>query len=131
MNQRLAHVTLIVRDYDEAIIFYTKVLGFTLDSDLDMGDGKRWVVVAPPGPAGCSLLLAEAKTDEEEQAVGRQGAGRVWLFLHTDDFWRDHQVLQSRGLRFLETPRSEVYGHVAVFEDLYGNKWDLLEPLGN
>ena len=130
MNQRLAHVTLLVRNYDEAIAFYTMVLGFTLASDLDMGEGKRWVVVAPPGPAGCSLLLAEAKTDEEKQVVGRQGAGRVWLFLHTDDFWRDHPVLQARGLRFLETPRSEVYGHVAVFEDLYGNKWDLLEPLG-
>ena len=129
MNQRLAHVTLLVRSYDEAIAFYTTVLGFTLASDLDMGDGKRWVVVAPPGPAGGSLLLAEAKTDEEKQAVGRQGAGRVWLFLHTDDFWRDHPVLQARGLHFLETPRSEVYGHVAVFEDLYGNKWDLLEPL--
>jgi catechol 2,3-dioxygenase-like lactoylglutathione lyase family enzyme len=130
MNQRLAHVTLIVRSYDEAIAFYTQVLGFTLTSNLDMGDGKRWVVVAPPGPAGCSLLLAEAKTEEERQSVGRQGAGRVWLFLHTDDFWRDYPVLQNRGLRFLETPRSEVYGHVAVFEDLYGNKWDLLEPLG-
>ena len=130
MNQRLAHVTLIVRNYDEAIAFYINVLGFTLDSDLDMGGGKRWVVVSPPGPAGCGLLLAEAKTDEEKQAVGRQGAGRVWLFLHTDDFWRDYPVLQSRGLKFLEVPRSEVYGHVAVFEDLYGNKWDLLEPLG-
>ena len=131
MNQRLAHVTLIVRSYDEAIAFYTQVLGFTLTSNLDMGDGKRWVVVAPPGPAGCSLLLAEAKTEEERQAVGRQGAGRVWLFLHTDDFWRDYPVLQNRGLRFLETPRNEEYGHVAVFEDLYGNKWDLLEPLGD
>jgi catechol 2,3-dioxygenase-like lactoylglutathione lyase family enzyme len=129
MNQRLALVTLIVRNYDEAIAFYTSVLGFTLTSDLDMGAGKRWVTVAPPGPAGSGLLLAEAKTDEEKRAVGRQGAGRVWLFLHTDDFWRDHPVLQNRGLRFLETPRSEVYGHVAVFEDLYGNKWDLLEPL--
>lgn len=130
MNQRLAHVTLLVRDYDEAIAFYTNVLGFTLASDLDMGAGKRWVVVAPPGPAGCSLLLAEAKTDEEKRGVGHQGAGRVWLFLHTDDFWRDHPVLQARGLHFLEAPRSEIYGHVAVFEDLYGNKWDLLEPLG-
>ena len=130
MNQRIAHVTLLVRDYDEAIAFYTTVLGFHLASDLDLGAGKRWVVVAPPGPAGCSLLLAEAKTEEEKQGVGQQGAGRVWLFLHTDDFWRDYPVLQARGLRFLETPRSEAYGHVAVFEDLYGNKWDLLEPLG-
>ena len=129
MNQRIAHVTLLVRDYDEAIAFYTNVLGFTLESDMDMGEGKRWVIVTPPGPAGCGLLLAEAKTDEEKRGVGNQGAGRVWLFLHTDDFWRDHPVLQARGLHFLETPRSEVYGHVAVFEDLYGNKWDLLEPL--
>ena len=131
MRQHLALVTLLVRNYDEAIAFYTNVLGFALSADTDMGTGKRWVVVVPPGAAGGSgLLLAEAKTEAEKQAVGQQGAGRVWLFLHTDDFWRDYPVLQARGLRFLETPRSEVYGHVAVFEDLYGNKWDLLEPLG-
>ena len=129
MKQRIAHVSLLVRNYDEAIAFYTGVLGFSLASDLDLGAGKRWVTVAPPGPAGCSLLLAEAQTDEEKRGVGQQGAGRVWLFLHTDDFWRDYPVLQARGLRFLVTPRSEVYGPVAVFEDLYGNKWDLLEPL--
>ena len=130
MSQRIAYVTLLVRNYAEAIAFYTNVLGFTLTADLDLDNGKRWVVVAPPGPASCSLLLAEAQTDQEMRGVGQQGAGRVWLFLHTDDFWRDYPVLQARGLRFLETPRSEVYGHVAVFEDLYGNKWDLLEPLG-
>ena len=131
MRQHLALVTLLVRNYDEAIAFYTRVLGFALSADTDMGGGKRWVVVAPPGAAGGSgLLLAEAKTEAEKQGVGQQAAGRVWLFLHTDDFWRDYPVLQARGLRFLETPRSEVYGHVAVFEDLYGNKWDLLEPLG-
>ena len=130
MNQRLAHVTLLVREYDEAIAFYTNVLGFALTADQDLGDGKRWVVVSPPGSIGCGLLLAEAITEEEKRGVGNQGAGRVWLFLHTDDFWRDHPVLQARGLHFLETPRSEPYGHVAVFEDLYGNKWDLLEPLG-
>ena len=131
MRQHLALVTLLVRNYDEAIAFYTSVLGFALSADTDMGSGKRWVVVAPPGAAGGSgLLLAEAKTEAEKQGVGQQGAGRVWLFLHTDDFWRDYPVLQARGLRFLETPRSEEYGHVAVFEDLYGNKWDLLEPLG-
>ena len=90
MNQRLAHVTLLVRDYDEAIAFYTNVLGFSLAADLDLGEGKRWVVVAPLGPAGCGLLLAEATTEEEIRSVGRQGAGRVWLFLHTDDFWRDY-----------------------------------------
>ncbi|MDQ2771107.1 MAG: VOC family protein [Bacteroidota bacterium] len=131
MHQHLALVTLLVRNYDEAIAFYTSVLGFALSADTDMGGGKRWVVVAPPGAAGGSgLLLAEAKTEAEKQAVGRQGAGRVWLFLHTDNFWRDYPLLRARGLRFLETPRSEVYGHVAVFEDLYGNQWDLLEPLG-
>ena len=130
MNQRLAHVTLLVREYDEAIAFYTNVLGFALTADQDLGDGKRWVVVSPLGSIGCGLLLAEAITEEEKRGVGNQGAGRVWLFLHTDDFWRDHSVLQARGLHFLETPRSEPYGHVAVFEDLYGNKWDLLEPLG-
>ena len=129
MNQRLAHVTLLVRDYDEALAFYTRVLGFRLEADMDLGGGKRWVVVAPPGPAGCGLLLAAAQTDEEKRGVGQQGAGRVWLFLHTDDFWRDYPALQARGLRFLEKPRREAYGHVAVFEDLYGNKWDLLEPL--
>ena len=129
MTQRLAHVTLLVRAYDEAIAFYTNVLGFTLTADQNQGDGKRWVVVTPSGPAGCGLLLAEARTDDEKRGVGQQGAGRVWLFLHTDDFWRDYPALQARGLRFLETPRSEVYGHVAVFEDLYGNKWDLLQPL--
>ena len=129
MTQRLAHVTLLVRAYDEAIAFYTNVLGFILTADQNQGDGKRWVVVTPPGPAGCGLLLAEARTDDEKRGVGQQGAGRVWLFLHTDDFWRDYPALQARGLRFLETPRSEVYGYVAVFEDLYGNKWDLLQPL--
>lgn len=128
MHQRLAHVTLLVREYDEAIAFYTNVLGFRLEADVDLGAGKRWVVVAPPGPAGCGLLLAQAVTDAEKHSVGRQGAGRVWLFLHTDDFGRDHAVLRARGLRFLEAPRREPYGQVAVFEDLYGNKWDLLEP---
>ncbi|HEX8505898.1 MAG TPA: VOC family protein [Hymenobacter sp.] len=128
MHQRLAHVTVLVRSYDEAIAFYTNVLGFSLAANQDMGGGKRWVVVAPPGPEGCGLLLAEAKTEEEKQAVGRQGGGRVWLFLHTDDFRRDHPVLLARGLRFQEEPRREPYGHVAVFEDLYGNRWDLLEP---
>ncbi|AWM33930.1 VOC family protein [Hymenobacter nivis] len=131
MNQRLAHVTVLVRNYDEAIAFYINVLGFSLVADADLGGGKRWVVVAPQGStAGCGLLLAEAHTDAEQRAVGQQGGGRVWLFLHTDDFWRDYPVLQARGLRFLEVPRTEPYGYVAVFEDLYGNRWDLLEPLG-
>ncbi len=129
MNQRIAHVAVLVRDYDEAIDFYVGVLGFRLAADQALGGGKRWVVVVPPGPSGGGLLLAKAQTDEEKRGVGRQGGGRVWLFLHTDDFWRDYPALQARGLRFLETPRTEPYGHVAVFEDLYGNRWDLLEPL--
>lgn len=129
MNQRLAHVTVLVRRYDEAIAFYTNVLGFRLAADEDLGAGKRWVVVAPPGPASCGLLLAEARTEAEQRGVGRQGAGRVWLFLHTDDFGRDYAALRARGLRFLEAPRREPYGQVAVFQDLYGNKWDLLEPV--
>ena len=103
-------------------------LGFRLEADQDLGAGKCWVVVAPPGPAGCGLLLAQAVTEAEKHSVGRQGAGRVWLFLHTDDFGRDYAALRARGLRFLEAPRREPYGQVAVFEDLYGNKWDLLEP---
>jgi len=89
------------------------------------------VVVTPPGGTGSSLLLAEAKTDAEQRGVGQQGAGRVWLFLYTDDFWRDYPALKARGVRFLEEPRTEAYGHVAVFEDLYGNRWDLLEPRNN
>lgn len=127
MKQQLAHISLLVRSYDEARAYYTSVLGFDLVVDLDLGEGKRWVLVAPPG-SSCSLLLAEAKTAEERQGVGQQGAGRVWLFLYTDDFGRDYAAFQARGVRFLETPRAETYGKVAVFEDLYGNKWDLLEP---
>ncbi|WP_316932318.1 VOC family protein [Hymenobacter terrenus] len=104
MNQRLAHVALLVRDYDEAIAFYTQVLGFTLIADQALDDSKRWVLVAPPGPTGCSLLLAAAVTEEEKRGIGGQGARRVWLFLHTDDFWRDYAALQARGLRFQEGP---------------------------
>lgn len=128
MNQRLAHVALLVRDYDEALAYYTTTLGFTLVADQDLGEGKRWVLVAPPGSSESALLLAQAMTPDEKHAVGNQGAGRVWLFLHTDDFKRDYAAFRARGVRFLETPRAEIYGHVAVFEDLYGNKWDLLEP---
>ena len=127
-NQRIAHVALLVRDYDEALAYYTVTLGFALVADQDLGEGKRWVLVAPPGSSESALLLAQAQTPEEQRAVGNQGAGRVWLFLHTDDFGRDYAAFQGRGVRFLETPRTEAYGQVAVFEDLYGNKWDLLEP---
>lgn len=127
MKQYLGAVALLVRDYDEAIAFYTEQLQFRLLEDTPMGPGKRWVVLAPPGSAETRLLLAEA-TLEQAPHVGSQAGGRVFLFLHTDDFWRDYHAMQAHGVRFLEAPRQEVYGTVAVFEDLYGTKWDLLEP---
>ncbi|KAF0109814.1 MAG: lactoylglutathione lyase-like lyase [Chloroflexi bacterium] len=128
MKQHIGCVSLVVRDYDEAIAFYTQKLRFSLVEDTVMGDGKRWVVVAPPGSAGTRLLLAKAATLQQEHSVGNQTGGRVFLFLHTDDFWRDYIEMRARGVKFLEEPRHEDYGTVAIFEDLYGNKWDLLEP---
>jgi catechol 2,3-dioxygenase-like lactoylglutathione lyase family enzyme len=127
MTQAIAHVALVVRDYDEAIAFYTGVMGFELAQDTPLGGGKRWVVVRPAGSSGTSLLLARAATPEQESRVGDQAGGRVFLFLHTDDFQRDYDTLTSRGVRFVEGPRREAYGTVAVFLDLYGNKWDLVE----
>jgi len=127
MKQHLGAVSLLVRDYDEAVAWFTGVLGFTLVEDTDLGAGKRWVLVAPPGSAGCRLLLAKAKNARESTAVGNQSGGRVFLFLHTDDFARDHVAFIARGVKFLEEPRREAYGTVAVFEDLYGNRWDLIE----
>eukprot|EP01031_Cornospumella_fuschlensis_P014033 gene14033-17152_t len=129
MSQRLGSVSLLVRDYDEAIAYYTGVLGFRLVEDTPLAPGKRWVLVAPPGAndAGTCLLLARAKTPAELAAVGYQTGGRVFLFLHTDDFARDHTAFRTRGVEFLEAPRTEPYGTVAVFRDLYGNKWDLLQ----
>lgn len=127
--RRLAQMTFVVRDYDEAIAFFTDALGFALTADTDMGGGKRWVTVSPAvDGAGSALLLAKAVGPEQEAAVGRQGGGRVFLFLHTDDFARDHARMSAYGVKFLEAPRHEPYGVVAVFEDLYGNRWDLLEP---
>nr|WP_298682449.1 VOC family protein [uncultured Dongia sp.] len=125
----LGAVTLLVRDYDEAIAYFTSVLGFTLVDDTDQGEGKRWVVVAPPGPLAASahVLLARAVTPEQKARIGDQAGGRVFLFLQTDDFARDHAAMLARGVRFLEEPRHEAYGSVAVFTDLYGNKWDLLQ----
>jgi len=118
----------VVREYDEALAFYSGVLGFDLIEDTPLGEEKRWVLVAPPGSAaGTRLLLARAATPEQAERIGNQTGGRVFLFLHTDDFWRDYRALQSRGVHFLEEPRREAYGTVAVFEDLYGNRWDLLE----
>ncbi|MFF6778699.1 VOC family protein [Streptomyces sp. NPDC012637] len=124
----LALVTLVVRDYDEAVDFYTRALGFELVEDTDRGDGSRWVVVRPRGGHGTGLLLARAKGDAQAAAVGAQTGGRVGFFLHTDDFGRDHARMTAAGVRFLEEPRHEPYGSVAVFEDLYGNRWDLLQP---
>lgn len=128
MPQLLAHVAFLVRDYDEALAFFTESLGFRVVQDSPLSGGKRWLIVAPPGSQGASLLLAQADTPEQLQAVGKQAAGRVFLFLHTDHFWRDYRLMQAANVNFLETPRQESYGTVAVFEDLYGNKWDLLQP---
>jgi len=119
-------LALVVRDYDEAIRFFTSALGFELLEDAPLGEGKRWVRVAPPRGAGAALLLARAATPEQERAIGNQSGGRVFLFLDTDDFDRDVARMRSMGVRFTEEPRSEAYGTVVVFLDLYGNKWDLI-----
>ena len=116
-----------VRDYNEAITFFTGCLGFVVANDTPLAGGKRWVRVAPPGTSGTSLLLAQAATPEQDARVGDQTAGRVFLFLHTDDFWRDYRTMRARGVRFAEEPREEPYGTVAVFLDLYGNRWDLVQ----
>lgn len=127
MAPRLGAVTFLVRDYDEAIAFFTGRLGFELREDTPLGGGKRWVRVVPRG-GGTGLLLARAATPEQAAAVGRQGGGRVFLFLETDDFARDHAAMRAAGVGFEEEPRREAYGIVAVFRDLYGNKWDLIQP---
>ena len=127
MTQSLALSTLVVRDYDEAIGFYVDKLGFILTRDDDMGGGKRWVVVTPPGSQG-GLLLAKAVGDVQAARIGDQTGGRVGFFLHTDDFDGDHARMSAAGVNFLEAPRREAYATVAVFEDLYGNRWDLLQP---
>lgn len=127
-RQFISGLSLVVRDYDEAKAWYRDVLGFTVVEDTDLGDGKRWVVVAPPGSGETRLVLARAATPEQEAAIGKQAGGRVFLFLQTDDFWRDYDELTKRGVEFRETPRVEFYGSVAVFKDLYGNLWDLVQP---
>jgi len=125
-QQQIASIALLVADYDEAIAFYTKKLGFSLLEDTPLGGGKRWVRVAP-STAGTALLLARANTPAQLQQVGDQAGGRVFLFLQTKDFWRDYRQMLAKGVHFHEAPREEAYGTVAVFSDLYGNKWDLLQ----
>src|SRR5215475_10506414 len=131
MPQTIGYVSLVVRDYDEAIVFFTQSLGFDLIEDTPskdrQGRDKRWVLVAPRGSAGTQVLLAKASNEEEVYRIGNQTGGRVSLFLHTDDFWRDYKAMKDKGVKFVREPKEEEYGMVTVFEDLYGNKWDLLQ----
>ncbi|MFT5861265.1 MAG: catechol 2,3-dioxygenase-like lactoylglutathione lyase family enzyme [Flavobacteriaceae bacterium] len=128
MKQRIAHIALVVKDYDDAIEFYTKKLKFELLEDTQLTEKKRWVIVKPPGESGCSLLLAKAANEEQEKSIGNQTGGRVFLFLHTDDFWRDYKHMTAHDINFVRSPEAHEYGTVAVFEDLYGNLWDFIEP---
>jgi catechol 2,3-dioxygenase-like lactoylglutathione lyase family enzyme len=127
MNQQIAHIALVVEDYDDAIEFYTKKLNFVLLEDSPQSETKRWVLVSPPGVSGCSLLLAKGVGDEQKSRIGNQTGGRVFLFLRTDDFWRDYKSMQDKGIKFTREPKTEEYGTVAVFADLYGNLWDLIQ----
>ncbi len=128
MIQSIVHIALVVKDYDEAIAFYTKKLNFILIEDTYQPEqDKRWVVVAPPGSVGTTILLARASRSEQESFIGNQTGGRVFLFLNTDDFWRDYNEMLSKGIEFVREPKEQEYGMVAVFKDLYGNLWDLLE----
>lgn len=128
MNQRIAQIALVVADYDDAIDFYVNTMQFKLIEDTPLGAGKRWVLVEPTG-GGCRLLLAKAKNEEQASRIGNQTGGRVFLFIHTDDFWRDYKHLVSHNVEFVSPPKEEPYGTVAVFKDLYGNLWDLIEPV--
>jgi catechol 2,3-dioxygenase-like lactoylglutathione lyase family enzyme len=128
MKQTIAHIAIVVEDYDEAIRFYTEKLGFTVIEDTVLSETKRWVLVAPPGSSGTCLLLAKASTDEQRSCIGNQTGGRVFLFLNTDDFWRDYYNMVKQNIRFVREPTDERYGTVAVFQDLYGNLWDLIQP---
>jgi catechol 2,3-dioxygenase-like lactoylglutathione lyase family enzyme len=132
MKQSIALVSLVVRDYDEALQFYVGKLGFKLIEDSAVAaQGKRWVVIAPPGGDGCRILLAQASTPEQQSRIGNQTGGRVGWFLSTDDFWRDYESYRSQGVEFVRPPKEETYGTVAVFKDLYGNLWDLTQPRVN
>lgn len=128
MNQRIVHIALIVNDYDEAIKFYTEKLNFDLIENTVLSETKRWVLVAPKGSIGCNVLLAKAANEEQHSRVGNQTGGRVFLFLHTDDFWRDYKLMLQNKIKFVREPAEEEYGTVTVFEDLYGNLWDLIGP---
>src|SRR5690349_1466023 len=128
MQQRIAHIALVVRDYDEAIEFYTKKLKFTLVEDTALSETKRWVIVRPPGSESTGLLLAKAANEEQKSRIGNQTGGRVFLFLFTDDFQRDYKSLIEENIKFIRGPVEEEYGTVAVFEDLYGNLWDMIQP---
>ena len=127
IKQSIANIALVVESYDDAIAFYTKKLNFQLIEDTDLGAGKRWVQISPPNSNGSNILLAKASNDQQSQAVGNQAGGRVFLFLQTNDFWRDYEQMKSQGVEFTEQPRTEAYGTVVVFKDLYGTKWDLLQ----
>ncbi|MFN3848149.1 MAG: VOC family protein [Spirosomataceae bacterium] len=127
MNQKLVHIALVVADYDEAIQFYTQKLGFELIEDTSLSETKRWVLVSPKGGESCHILLAKAANDEQSSRIGNQTGGRVFLFLSTDDFWRDFENLKQNGVKIIREPSEEIYGTVAVFADLYGNLWDLIE----
>jgi len=128
MKQRIAHIALVVEDYDDAINFYTHKLGFVLIEDTILSESKRWVLIGPGGSGECYLLLAKAANDEQKSRIGNQTGGRVFLFLETDDFYRDYDNMLSKGISFVRDPKVEPYGTVAVFKDLYGNLWDLIEP---
>jgi len=128
VKQNIAQISVLVNDYDEAIAFYTQKLHFSLVEDSDLGQGKRWVLIAPPGSTGCNLLLAKAANEEQQSRVGNQTGGRVFLFLTTDDFERDYRNLQDNNITIVRQPVKETYGTVAVFADIYGNLWDLIEP---
>lgn len=127
MKQKLVYVTIVVRDYDEAVKFYTEKMNFDLVEDTKLSDTKRWILVSPKNSKGCCLLLAKAVNEEQQKFIGNQTGGRVFLFLHTDNFQEDYNRLKNNGVKFIENPREEKYGTVVVFEDIYGNKWDLMQ----
>lgn len=132
-SQNIASVAFLVPSYDDGIDYFCNVLSFTLTSNIDMGGGKRWVIVHPPNSSkdnGCGLVLAQASSDVQKNTIGNQAGGRVWLFLHSNNFWQDYKSMKEKGVKFMEEPRREVYGDVVVFQDRWGNKWDFMGPKG-